>query len=392
MALNPTDSRTREFVIGLKEQVFVGSDEASNDFVLSASAVSRRHASIAYRGGRCQIADLNSTNGTFVNGRRVTDWTNVQDGDEIRFGAARFIFSASDRGIASRDDRGAAVVGTGSSRRPHSLSARTLAEVVLVTFVLGFGAAQYLAYRLYHEQNRLLLAKAVPLPALPALRKASAAATPAPSGVGLQPQPQKVTQANSELREPAKTTTNVPKPGNSPGKPRVRLNELRGAVTLTGLFSGSGASGGEIAPDFVLQNLRGDSVSLSAFRGKVVLLNFWATWCPSCRGEMPSLAKLYRDFGGRSDLVLLTVSVDQGGAVAVQPFVQENGYEFPVLLDPDDSISRKYEVSGIPSTFLIGRAGEILWNCAGGIDWSSNEIEKVLKETLGSPSATAAKS
>ena len=100
---------------------------------------------------------------------------------------------------------------------------------------------------------------------------------------------------------------------------------------------------------------------------------------------MPSLAQLFKDFRGDSNFVVLTVSVDQRGAAAVQPFIKEKGYDFPVLLDSQNSVSSKYEVRGIPSTFLIGRAGDILWNVTGGVDWSSNQITKALKEALASP-------
>ena len=156
LALNPGNSRAREFVLAQKEQVFVGSDEATNDLALPVNGVSRRHASIIYGDGRYRIIDLNSTNGTFVNGRRV-DSTILQNGDEIRFGPACFVFSAS-----PADREGATSPAKQVLSHSRSLSVRTLAEIVLIAFVVGFGAAQYIAYLFYHEQNRLLLAKAEP--------------------------------------------------------------------------------------------------------------------------------------------------------------------------------------------------------------------------------------
>ena len=79
--------------------------------------------------------------------------------------------------------------------------------------------------------------------------------------------------------------------------------------------------------------LSGSEVALDTIRGKVVLLNFWATWCGACRSEMPSLENLYRDFHHYPDFAVLTVSIDQRGKPAVAQFMASNGYNFPVLLD-----------------------------------------------------------
>ena len=371
----------------------MGSDEATNDLALPVNGVSRRHASIIYGDGRYRIIDLNSTNGTFVNGRRV-DSTILQNGDEIRFGPACFVFSAS-----PADREAATSPAKQVLSRSRSLSVRTLAEIVLIAFVVGFGAAQYIAYLFYHEQNRLLLAKAEPLRVQPLPAKASAG-TPSPATGTTNPThigapsyssapraARKLARTKTTSEEPAKAVRATERRSLPASLPKVGIqpNELRAAVRLTGLFTGSGNLGGRLAPDFTLDSLSSGPVSLSAFRGKVVLLNFWATWCPSCRGEMPSLAQLFKDFRGDSNFVVLTVSVDQRGAAAVQPFIKEKGYDFPVLLDSQNSVSSKYEVRGIPSTFLIGRAGEILWNVTGGVDWSSNQITKALKEALASP-------
>ena len=139
---------------------------------------------------------------------------------------------------------------------------------------------------------------------------------------------------------------------------------------------------GQSALDFNLADLSGIDVTLSTMRGKVILLNFWATWCPSCRREMPSLETLYRDFRSYHDFAVLTVSIDQGGKPAVTQFMANNGYDFPVVLDPSNATSVAYGLSGIPSTFVIGRAGQIIWNCAGALNWSDPTVRAALKKLL----------
>ena len=117
-------------------------------------------------------------------------------------------------------------------------------------------------------------------------------------------------------------------------------------------------------------------------RGKIVLLNFWATWCGACRSEMPSLENLYRDFRSYQDFAVLAVSIDRRGNRAVAQFMANNGYNFPVLLDGENIASGAYGVSGIPSTFVIGRHGRIIWNCVGALDWSNPSLRDALKKLL----------
>jgi peroxiredoxin len=108
------------------------------------------------------------------------------------------------------------------------------------------------------------------------------------------------------------------------------------------------------APDFSFPDLNGKKVGLSDYKGKVVLVNIWATWCPPCRDEMPSMQKLYERFKGEG-FELLAVSIDETGRRAVVPFVQKLNLTFPVLLDPKGKIQGLYKITGVPESFSLIR-------------------------------------
>jgi peroxiredoxin len=109
--------------------------------------------------------------------------------------------------------------------------------------------------------------------------------------------------------------------------------------------------------DFTLPDLEGRSWTLSALRGKVVLVNFWATWCPPCRKEMPDLEALYNEFKDRG-LVVLAISDDD--PVKVRSFIAEHGFTYPVLLDSKHEVNQRFEMEGIPKTFIYDRAGRLI--------------------------------
>jgi peroxiredoxin len=110
-------------------------------------------------------------------------------------------------------------------------------------------------------------------------------------------------------------------------------------------------------PDFTLMDLHGKSWTLSELRGKVVLLNFWATWCPPCRKEMPDLQALQNHFGDK-DLVILGVSDEK--AETVRTFLAQQKYTYTILLDPGRSVSKQFEVDGLPKTFVFDRDGNLV--------------------------------
>ncbi|HKV54577.1 MAG TPA: TlpA disulfide reductase family protein [Candidatus Binataceae bacterium] len=141
---------------------------------------------------------------------------------------------------------------------------------------------------------------------------------------------------------------------------------------------------GKMAANFHLKDLKGDTVSLSGLRGKVVFLNVWATWCGPCREEMPSIEKLYDEFQKDQDFVVLAVSQDTDGSKAVTPYVEKKGLKFTVLLDPQNEVGEMYGVDGIPETFIIGRDGRIVAHHVGPYDWSNADIRDALQELISS--------
>ncbi len=129
---------------------------------------------------------------------------------------------------------------------------------------------------------------------------------------------------------------------------------------------------GTIAPDFELLALGGDHVKLSSYRGNIVFLNVWATWCPPCREEMPSMELLDQRLKGRN-FKMLAVSIDRDGEKVVPPFIEKHGLGFPVLLDPNSETYRLYGLTGVPETFIIDKNGIILQKIIGPQDWTKKD-------------------
>lgn len=132
--------------------------------------------------------------------------------------------------------------------------------------------------------------------------------------------------------------------------------------------------------NFDLPLLNGGNVSLSDYKGKYVLVNFWATWCPPCRMEMPSMQELYKTMQGQ-DFVMLAISVREDKAT-VSEFIKASGYSFPILLDQRGTLSGKYTSQGIPSTYLIDPEGKIIAGAVGAKDWNSSSVRLLLQTLL----------
>lgn len=137
------------------------------------------------------------------------------------------------------------------------------------------------------------------------------------------------------------------------------------------------------APNFTIKDLAGRDVTLSSFKGKVVLLNFWATWCLPCRDEMRSIETLYKAYKGK-DLVILGVSIDIGpGSISrVKDFVEKNRLSFTILTDPDIKVGTAYKVFALPTSILIDRKGKIIKRFIGDMDWADAEQRKNIDDTL----------
>ena len=135
------------------------------------------------------------------------------------------------------------------------------------------------------------------------------------------------------------------------------------------------------AKDFDVPDHAGGRMRLRDYRGTVVLLNFWATWCPPCKEEMPSMERLYRRYRARG-FAVLAVSIDADGAQAVVPFVKKFGLTFPVGLDPRMAVANEYRVRALPSTFLIDSRGRTVGTAIGPRDWDSRPARGVVESLL----------
>ena len=134
------------------------------------------------------------------------------------------------------------------------------------------------------------------------------------------------------------------------------------------------------APDFSLKDAHGGSLSLSSLRGKVVLINFWATWCPPCKAEMPSMNRLYNEIRNRG-FEVVAISTDNSLST-VKDFLARNRIDFPVLFDETKSVTRQYHVFSMPTTFLIDRSGMIVEKFYGEEDWTDPVIRKKIERLL----------
>jgi DsbE subfamily thiol:disulfide oxidoreductase len=134
------------------------------------------------------------------------------------------------------------------------------------------------------------------------------------------------------------------------------------------------------APDFALPGADGRKVTLKDFRGKVVFLNFWATWCESCRDEMPSMERLYGEFKGKG-LAIVAVNVKEKRQDALA-FAKQLKLTYPVLLDTEGEVGLLYGAFGLPATYLIDRNGVVLARMWGPADWYSPAARTLFKSLL----------
>ena len=138
---------------------------------------------------------------------------------------------------------------------------------------------------------------------------------------------------------------------------------------------------GVSAPNFTLPDLGGKMISLSDYKGKVVLLNIWATWCPPCVEEMPSMEKLHQTLKGE-DFEILAVSIDTEGSKVVSPFMEKHKLSFTALTDTQGSAKISYRTTGVPESFIIDKDGSIVEKIIGPRDWAAPSVIRYFRNMM----------
>ena len=162
-------------------------------------------------------------------------------------------------------------------------------------------------------------------------------------------------------------------------------------VFVYGFLTREPADSGDTAPrigkplaDFTLPDLQGHAVQLAALRGKVVFVNVWATWCPPCIEEMPTIQQLYERLHGRG-LEIVAVSLDALGAQVVAPFMQSHRLSFPTLLDTKNLVQRLYRTTGVPESFIVDKRGILVEKVVGPRDWAHPQLLAQFERLLAMP-------
>ena len=127
------------------------------------------------------------------------------------------------------------------------------------------------------------------------------------------------------------------------------------------------------APVITVNSLNAKPLNLSDLRGKVVLLNFWATWCPPCREEIPSMMKLNSAMAGKP-FQMVAVSIDEGGRPEIEAFFKNSGFSLPAYTDPDNRAAKAYGITGVPETFVIDKSGILIKKVIGPMAWDSPDV------------------
>jgi len=157
------------------------------------------------------------------------------------------------------------------------------------------------------------------------------------------------------------------KKGSNMKKNKIIASVAAVAFIVFGVFMiGTTSVSAQEAPDFTLTDIEGNQVSLSDFKGKVILLDFWATWCGPCKMEIPSFIELQNDY--RDDVVVLGVSLDQGGPAAVVPFAKKMKINYPIVYGDGKVVQAYGGIRGIPTTFVIDKEFKIQRKYVGYTD------------------------
>lgn len=160
----------------------------------------------------------------------------------------------------------------------------------------------------------------------------------------------------------------------------MRQSKPQGKTTTSAPATGS-ALVGQLAPDFKLPLVGGGEVQLSSLRGKVVMVNFWATWCPPCKAEMPSMERLYAQLKN-SGFELLAINVEVDGLEVLPEFLQQHPHTFPVAVDTEGDIQVQYGVFRFPESFIVDRDGKVVEHIIGARDWSERTTMDKLRTLI----------
>jgi len=151
-------------------------------------------------------------------------------------------------------------------------------------------------------------------------------------------------------------------------------------LLLLSLLLGTGLALAEPAPDFTLKSDSGENIRLAEQRGKVVMINFWASWCGPCRKEMPLLDELYQRYEP-AGFTLFGVNVEQNPEAA-QRFLEDVGVSFPILYDPESNVSQRYQVDAMPTTVMVDRDGQVRYVNRGYKDGDEDKYRKQVRELI----------
>lgn len=153
----------------------------------------------------------------------------------------------------------------------------------------------------------------------------------------------------------------------SPSK-TIQITESENKQLSTGILKG------QLAPDFTLTDLNGDTVKLSDFKGKIVFVNFWATWCPPCQAEMPHMQNIFEKFKSKDVVILgVNMTLTEENSEDVQTFVNEQQLTFPIVMDEKSDVVQTYQVVAYPTTYLLDKEGVILEKFYGAISYEIME-------------------
>jgi len=133
------------------------------------------------------------------------------------------------------------------------------------------------------------------------------------------------------------------------------------------------------APDFILKDIHGKPISLAQFKGKPVLLNFWATWCGPCREELPSMQRLHKASKNNGGFQIIAISIDRFNMKKVNQYAEDLSLTFPILIDPDRETRKNYFIRGLPTSYLIDSEGKLRGFVSGARNWDSPASIELMK-------------